>query len=470
MAFPAIATHVTELRCAPGWHCGSHIVSLEHAVLMGVLNVTPDSFSDGGMHNTPTAAIATAHAMHAEGALIIDVGGESTRPGSDEVAVAEELARVLPVVEVLAGEGLIISVDTRHASVAQACVDVGAAIINDVSGFRDPAMVEVAKTCDAGLIVMHMAGEPKVMQDAPCYADVVAEVGSYLVRQAAMLEHVGIAHGRIAIDPGPGFGKTVEHNLALLAATPQLAALGYPLVVATSRKRFIGEVTGVPVAHDRVMGSVASACYALFNGASIARVHDVGSTRQAVSMVEAIIATNSSKTIQQISKHALRAFIAMGSNQGDRIGRLKEAMHAIEELPGTSVTATSSIYESEPAYHTDQPVFANAVLVVETELGPYELLEELNALEAQAGRVRTFPNAPRTLDLDLLDMEDVVLDDPVLMLPHPAMMERAFVMTPLIECLRKLGIEQGFHLADGTVLDEGSARFGAISGVLGALK
>ncbi len=470
MASARVGGGVSETVHARTWLCGSYTVSLEHPVLMGVLNVTPDSFSDGGVHDTPPEAIAAARSMHAGGALIIDVGGESTRPGSDEVAIDEELARVLPVVKALADEGIIVSVDTRHAVVAQACVGAGASIINDVSGFRDPAMVEVAKECDAGLVVMHMAGEPKAMQDAPRYEDVAAEVGAYLVRQADMLEHAGIAHDRIVIDPGPGFGKNTEHNLALLAATPRLAALGYPLMVATSRKRFTGEVTGVSVARDRVMGSVASACYALFNGATIARVHDVEATRQAISMIEAIVDALPSATVPPVSGRALRAFIALGSNQGDRVARLKEAACAVDSLPGTSVIAASRIYETEPAYSGgEQPAFANAVLAVKTELGPYELLDELNVLEAQAGRVRTFPNAPRTLDLDLLDVEDIVLDDPHLMLPHPAMTERAFVMTPLLECLGKLGIEQGFHLADGTVPDGDSVRFGAIVGTLGTL-
>ena len=274
------------------WRCGEFTFPAEGAdvrpLVMGILNVTPDSFSDGGTHNAPQDALVYAEHMLGQGANIIAVGGESTRPGSDEVAPEEELARVLPVVRELAARGRCVSVDTRHAPVAQACVDAGAAIINDVSGFRDPAMVEVAAGCDAGLVVMHMLGEPKTMQAEPHYEDVVGEVGAYLVKQAHMLEQAGVAPERICIDPGVGFGKTTKHNLQLLQATDWLASLGYPLMVAVSRKRFIGELTGVDVAADRVAGSVAAAQYAVEHGALVARVHDVAETVQAFRLFGAI--------------------------------------------------------------------------------------------------------------------------------------------------------------------------------------
>jgi dihydropteroate synthase len=253
---------------------------------MGILNVTPDSFSDGGQHSAPEAACAHARLMAAQGAVIIDVGGESTRPGSDEVSVAEELARVLPVVTQLASEGLIVSIDTRHALVARACACAGAAIINDVSGFRDQAMVDVAANCEAGLVVMHMLGEPKGMQTDPHYEDVVKEVRDYLLGQAGMLEAAGIARERICIDPGPGFGKTFEHNLALLRATVAFASLGYPLMAAYSRKGFIGALTGVAEARARVAGSVAVAVYAAQRGARVLRVHDVAPTVEALRTLE----------------------------------------------------------------------------------------------------------------------------------------------------------------------------------------
>jgi dihydropteroate synthase len=255
---------------------------------MGIVNVTSDSFSDGGSHNTVQAACAHARLLVAQGADLIDVGGESTRPGSDEVPVAEELARALPVVEQLADEGVPVSIDTRHAAVAQACVEAGAVVINDVSGFRDRTMVDVAVGCDAGLVVMHMLGEPKDMQADPWYEDVASEVRDYLLAQAHMLETAGVASERICIDPGPGFGKDFGHNLELLRQTSVFASLGYPLMAAYSRKRFVGELTGVEKASERVVGSVVVALYAARRGAHVLRVHDVAPTVEALKALEAL--------------------------------------------------------------------------------------------------------------------------------------------------------------------------------------
>jgi dihydropteroate synthase len=226
--------------------------------------------------------------MVEQGAAIIDVGGESTRPGSDEVSAKDELARVLPVVSQLAAEGFAVSIDTRHALVAKACVEAGAAIINDVSGFRDEAMVDVAAKCDAGLVVTHMLGEPQDMQVDPYYDDVVGEVSAYLLGQARMLEAAGVASGRICIDPGPGFGKTFEHNLTLLRQMRRFALLGYPLMAAFSRKAFIGELTGIAPAHERVAGSVVVAVLAVLRGACVLRVHDVASTVEALRVVKTV--------------------------------------------------------------------------------------------------------------------------------------------------------------------------------------
>ena len=218
------------------WKCANFEFDFTRPVVMGILNVTPDSFSDGGQHNGFAEAVAYARQMVDEGAQIIDVGGESTRSGSAEVSVEEELARVLDVVRQLADLGLCVSIDTRHAEVARACVEAGAAIINDVTGFRDPAMVEVAKNCDAGLVVMHMLGEPATMQNDPHYDDVVAEVKEYLGGQAAMLEAAGIARERICVDPGPGFGKIASQTMELMRNSQEFNPLGYPTMVAVSRK------------------------------------------------------------------------------------------------------------------------------------------------------------------------------------------------------------------------------------------
>lgn len=274
------------------WRCGPTAFELDRPLVMGVLNVTPDSFSDGGEYLPPGAALDRARALLAEGADIVDAGGESTRPGADEVAVAEESARVLPVVSALAADGACVSVDTRHAEVAAACVEAGASIINDVSGFRDPAMVEVAAGCDTGLVVMHMQGDPRTMQDAPEYDEVVADVIAFLKQRTARLLDAGVAHERIAVDPGIGFGKTLEHNLELLRRLDEIAALGYPVLVGASRKRFIGLLLDQATARRRVWGSVGAAVAAVERGASIVRVHDVAQTVQALKVATAISTGN----------------------------------------------------------------------------------------------------------------------------------------------------------------------------------
>ena len=271
------------------WHCGSQRLVLDRPLVMGIVNVTPDSFSDGGAHADPAAAAEYASGMVASGADIVDVGGESTRPGAAPVSEAEELARVLPVVEALAADGVVpVSIDTRHAAVARACVEAGAGIVNDVSGFRDPAMVEVAAASEVGLVVMHMLGEPATMQDDPRYDDVVAEVTGFLGQRAEALHEAGVARERIGIDPGIGFGKTTEHNLELLRRLSEIAALGYPVVVGASRKRFIGNILGEDDPTRRIHGSVGAAAYAALNGAHVVRVHDVAETVQALKVVSAI--------------------------------------------------------------------------------------------------------------------------------------------------------------------------------------
>lgn len=270
------------------WRCGKYSLSLETPVVMGILNVTPDSFSDGGDNEDPAAAIAHGERMIAQGAAIIDIGGESTRPGAQSVTPLAENARVRPVVARLSVENVPVSIDTRHHEVASACVEAGASIINDISGFRDPEMVRVAAESDAGVVIMHMLGEPGTMQQAPVYEDVVSEVGGYLLAQAATLEAAGVDAERIAIDPGIGFGKTLEHNLALLKSLPQLAAFGYPVLVGVSRKRFLGDITGVTEPRQRLGSSLAAALESIRLGASIVRVHDVAETVQAIAARGAI--------------------------------------------------------------------------------------------------------------------------------------------------------------------------------------
>ncbi len=249
-------------------------------IIMGILNMTPDSFSDGGRFIDPSAAMDRAAAMLAEGATILDIGGESSRPGADTVSAREERRRIQPVIEKLSTiPGVIISVDTTKAEVAQAALEAGAHIINDISSFdHDPAMTAIVKSFGAGLVLMHMQGNPKTMQEAPRYVDVVTEVGLYLQSKIKVATAAGIDPDCLLADPGIGFGKTQEHNLALLRNLEQLAAdAGRPLLVGLSRKRFIGTITGRAIP-DRLAGSLAAAVWAVLHGVRILRVHDVKET------------------------------------------------------------------------------------------------------------------------------------------------------------------------------------------------
>ncbi|MER3413368.1 MAG: dihydropteroate synthase [Armatimonadota bacterium] len=256
--------------------------------VIGILNVTPDSFSDGGKYASPQEAIDAARRMIAEGAHLIDVGGESTRPGAAPVPANEEATRVLPIVKALAAEGIPVSIDTRKPEVADAALAAGACVLNDVTGLRDPAMRALAARHDATVIIMHMQGEPQTMQANPEYEDVLAEVSAFLKAQAEACIAAGIAEERIWIDPGIGFGKTVEHNLTLLRATGELAATGYPVVIGASRKSFIGRLTGEADPTRRLGGSLAVALYATQLGTAALRVHDVAETVQAIALWRAL--------------------------------------------------------------------------------------------------------------------------------------------------------------------------------------
>ena len=250
---------------------------------MGIVNVTPNSFSDGGRYFDPARAIEHGLQLRAEGADLVDVGGESTRPGAEPVTVGEELARVVPVVEALAREGVAVSVDTLKPEVMSAAIAAGCAVVNDVNGFRAEGALEAVAREKVGLVVMHMQGTPRTMQQAPHYDDVVAEVGGFLADRARALEAAGVAPERIAIDPGFGFGKTLAHNQALFRGLPRLCELGWPVLVGVSRKKMIGDLTGKPV-ESRTPGSVAAALLAVQNGASIVRVHDVRETVDAINV------------------------------------------------------------------------------------------------------------------------------------------------------------------------------------------
>ncbi len=271
---------------------GATLSNQERSLLMGILNVTPDSFSDGGRYLDSSVAVKHGLAMVEAGADLIDVGGESTRPGSDPVSVDEEMARILPVVEGLASHEVVISIDTAKAAVAERAVRAGAAAVNDVTALGDPEMASVVAESGAGLVLMHMKGTPRTMQEQPRYDDVVGEVRQFLVARAERAEAAGIRRERICIDPGIGFGKTPAHNLTLLAHLPVLVEAGYPVLVGTSRKSFIGRLLGGVPPHQRVDGTAAAVALAVGAGAFGVRVHDVARMVDVVKVADAIVRSN----------------------------------------------------------------------------------------------------------------------------------------------------------------------------------
>jgi dihydropteroate synthase len=268
--------------------CADRTLDLSRPVVMGVLNVTPDSFSDGGKFLSPAAAVEQGVRMAAEGAALIDVGGESTRPGAEPVSEAEELGRVIPVIERLrAATDAVISIDTSKPAVIRAAATAGAGLVNDVRALREPYAIQAAAASGCAVCLMHMQGEPRTMQRAPHYEDVVGEVRAFLADRAAACREAGIEAGRLVVDPGFGFGKNTEHNLTLLSHLEELAALGLPVLVGLSRKSMLGTLTGRQPG-ERVAGSVALAVIAALNGARIVRAHDVAPTVDALKLVGAV--------------------------------------------------------------------------------------------------------------------------------------------------------------------------------------
>lgn len=279
-----------ERVSATRWDHRSGAFDLGRPLLMGVLNITPDSFSDGGRFLDPAGALARAEAMVAQGAGLIDIGGESTRPGAVPVAPEEEAARVVPVIRALrAHSDVPISIDTRRAAVAAAALEAGADVVNDVSALADPEMAAVVAKAGAGLVLMHMRGTPATMQDDPRYADVAAEVATALEARMAVAVAAGVPPERITLDPGIGFGKTQAHNLELIARLPELRRLGRPIVLGVSRKAFLGALLGGVPPDGRAVATAAACVVGLARGASIFRVHDVATVMQALRVGAAIL-------------------------------------------------------------------------------------------------------------------------------------------------------------------------------------
>ncbi len=270
------------------WTCGRFEFNLERPILMGIVNVTPDSFSDGGQHDQTDTAIAHARLLIAQGAHILDIGGESTRPGAAPVTLEMELARIMPVLDALKDSGAAISIDTCKAEVMRAALAGGADLINDVTGMRTAqARAVVAQHPNCGVCVMHMQGEPRTMQQNPHYEDVVREVHQALLHQAYTLQESGVDRARISIDPGLGFGKTLAQNYQLIAGLETIASSGYPVVFGASRKSMLGAVTGQSV-EQRLAGSLAAALAGVAHGAAVLRVHDVAETRDALMVWQSV--------------------------------------------------------------------------------------------------------------------------------------------------------------------------------------
>ncbi|HWD08894.1 MAG TPA: dihydropteroate synthase [Actinomycetota bacterium] len=304
------------------WRCRDRLLPVgPRTLVMGILNVTPDSFSDGGRYLDPEEAVKHARQMVEEGADIVDIGGESTRPGAEPVSEAEEIRRVVPVIEALAELPAALSVDTMKAAVARAALEAGAVIVNDVSALRvDPAMAALAADAGAGVVLMHMLGEPRTMQRDPRYGDVVAEVAAALAARARSAESAGIGRDQIVVDPGLGFGKTYDHNLALLANVASLHRLGYPVLVGPSRKNAIAAGLRLPVG-ERVELTAAAVAWAVAHGAAVVRVHDVKEMVRVARMTEAIRdarAEPATEPRDRITVRGLRVFGYHGVNAAEK--------------------------------------------------------------------------------------------------------------------------------------------------------
>ncbi|MBU6190094.1 MAG: dihydropteroate synthase [Betaproteobacteria bacterium] len=278
--------HPVPADRASEWVCGRFRMRLDRPLVMGIVNVTPDSFSERRDRTDPVEAIEWAERLVAEGADLLDIGGESTRPGAPRVDTSLELDRILPVLEAMRGRGIPISVDTRKPEVMRVALAHGADIINDVGGLTAPGAIEAVAATDCGVCIMHMQGDPATMQDAPQYHDVVVQVSEFLAERRASLEVAGVSRPRMMFDPGIGFGKSLGHNLALLRALPILGKVG-PMLVGLSRKSFIGRLTGRDVG-ERLPGSLAAMLAAVQDGAAVVRVHDVAATRDALKVWHAL--------------------------------------------------------------------------------------------------------------------------------------------------------------------------------------
>jgi len=410
-------------------------------VLMGILNVTPDSFSDGGRHFDPGSAVARAKGMVAEGAAIVDIGGESTRPGHAPVSAEEELWRVKPVLEALVADfDVAVSIDTGKAAVAREAARLGASVINDVWGLqRDPGMADAVADTGSALVIMHNR------ERADGTIDILDDVERFFERSLNLAAGAGVPFGRILLDPGVGFGKTPEQNHSCIWNLDRFRRFGAPVLVGLSRKSFLGRITGAEV-DNRLPGTLAADTIALMRGASVLRVHDVAENRAALDIFKTLSAAAKPSAKLEDDGRA-RIVLALGGNVGDKTLSLRRALRAIAGEPGIELTAVSRLYRTAPWGKKDQDWFVNACALGLTRLAPVALLERMKALEVDLGRVSTERWGPRVIDIDLVAYDDISLRSEKLTLPHPELFNRAFVLAPLAEIAPDLVIS-GVKVSD----------------------
>lgn len=409
--------------------CGDKLLPFgRRTVIMGILNVTPDSFSDGGRFYKKEEAIARGRAMAHEGADVIDIGGESTRPGSLPVDAAEEIARVVPVVEALTDTvAAPISIDTYRADVAARALVGGAHIINDISALRfDENMAKVVADYGCPVVLMHMQGTPRDMQENPMYDDVVADILDFLDDAVARAVNAGIGRDRIIVDPGFGFGKTLTHNIELMRHLQAFRLLGCPVLLGTSRKTSLGNILLSAPPHEREEGTAATVALGIAQGAHMMRVHDVAGMAKAARVADAVV----------FGRGPVRVFLSLGSNMGDSRALLAETRRRLAALPGTQLRAESPLYRTEPVGDVPQNWFLNQVVELRTYLDPVRLLRETQLIEAALGREsieRRQRWGPRPIDIDIILYGDETIERPDLRVPHPESHKRRFVLQPLVD-------------------------------------
>jgi len=411
---------------------------------MGILNLTPDSFSGDGLLGDVEAAVARAERLVAAGADLIDVGGESTRPGHEPVAAEIELARAIPLIERLAARiGVPISIDTRKAVVAEAALAAGASILNDVSGLTyDPRMAEVAATSGALLVVGHW--RQRQSSDAE---DHLAWIADGLTDSIAMATRAGVRRSQLVVDPGLGFAKAPPISLEVLRRIPELRArLGLPVLIGASRKGFIGRVLDLPV-EDRLEGSMATVAMAVAGGADMVRVHDVAQSVRVARMADAI-ALGWDDATATAGASGTTVYLGLGSNLDDRIGAITSAIQTLDRRHDLRVLRRASLYQTAPMGLADQPAFVNTVVEAITSITPATLLDRVKEIERLLGRQQRQRWGPREIDIDILLYGDTVVDEPALTIPHPRLWERLFALSPLAE------LRPDLHGPDGRPIAE----------------